>query len=198
MYHYPEFFTAEDLRSTSVSYTLENVERKLKPELNQTSWADVIGYGWVEAEVPSPVVGWLVPTTKSKNLYQGARNDRLTSGVYPFDSAKINQAFPLFLNTGLALPRYDCWFQVCVHKAAKSSVSTDLGKQFILDILPATLDEFVNWSQLGPQMDRDGDGVSVGIDPNDAKWDTDGDGLPDGVELKKASIRASQMPTATV
>ena len=61
--------------------------------------------------------------------------------------------------------RYDCWFQVCTHKSAKSSISTDLGKQFILDILPATLDEFVNWSQLGPQADRDGDGVSVQIDP---------------------------------
>ena len=185
VYHYPEFFTAADLRSTTVSYTLENVERKLKPELNQTSWADVIGYGWVEAEVPSPVVGWLVPTIKSKNLYQGARNDRLVSGLYPFNSAQINQVFPLYLNTGLALPRYDCWFQVCVHKAAKSSVSTDLGKQFILDILPATLDEFVNWSQLGPQVDRDGDGVLVNVDPNDATWDTDGDGLPDSVELKK-------------
>lgn len=43
----------------------------------------------------------------------------------------------------MALPRYDCWFQICVHKAARSSVSTDLGKSFILDILPATLGEFV-------------------------------------------------------
>ena len=103
----------------------------------------------VEAEVPSPVVGWLVPTVQSKTLYQGACFDHLTSGVYPFSSAKINQVLPLYLNTGLALPRYDCWFQICVHKSAKSSVSTDLGKQFVLDILPATLDEFVAWSELG-------------------------------------------------
>ena len=187
IYHYDNFFTAEDLGSTTVRYELSNFERKTPANLNQTQWGDVVPYGWVEAEVPSPVVGWLVPTTQSKTLYRSARSDQLTSGVYTFDSAKINQAFPLYLNTGLALPRYDCWFQVCVHKSAKSSVSTNLGKSFILDILPATLDGFVAWSELGAQKDRDGDGVPAGIDPDDTKWDTDGDGAPDGKELDYGS-----------
>lgn len=184
IYHYDNFFTPEDLRSTTVKYSLDNAERKLKAELNQTTWAEIRGYSWVEAEVPSPVVGWLVPTIQNKNLYQGARNDQLTSGVYTFDTAQINAKFPLYLNTGLALPRYDCWFQICVHKAAKSSVSTDLGKSFILDILPATLDGFVTWSQLGPQVDPDGDELGQAVDPNQTKWDTDNDSVPDGVEYE--------------
>jgi len=184
IYHYDNFFTPEDLRSTTVKYSLDTAERKLKADLNQTNWAGVTGYSWVEAEVPSPVVGWLVPTVQTKNLYQGARTDTLTSGVYQFNTAKINQQFPLYLNTGLALPRYDCWFQICVHKAAKSSTSTDLGKSFILDILPATLDEFVAWSELGAQIDPDGDGLGTLIDPNPTKWDTDNDGVPDGIEYE--------------
>lgn len=187
IYHYDEFFTPEDLGSTTVKYSLDTGERKSKPDLNQTTWWDIRPYSWVEAEVPTPVVGWLVPTTQSKYLYEGYRRDWLTSQVYPFNSAKINQTFPLYLNTGLALPRYDCWFQVCKHKAAKSSVSTDLGKSFILDILPATLDGFVAWSELGPQNDRDGDGVPARMDPDDTKWDTDGDGAPDGKELNYGS-----------
>ncbi len=184
IYHYDNFFTPADLRSTTVKYSFDNTERKLAADLNQTNWGGVIGYSWVEAEVPSPVVGWLVPTVQSKNLYQAARTDTLTSGVYQFSTAKINQQFPLYLNTGLALPRYDCWFQICVHKAAKSTTSTDLGKSFLLDILPATLDGFVTWSELGAQIDPDGDGLGKQVDPNPAKWDTDNDGVPDGIEYE--------------
>ncbi|MBI1293418.1 hypothetical protein GC175_00485 [bacterium] len=184
IYHYDNFFTAEDLASTTVKYSLDNAERKLKVDLNQTYWPNVTAYGWVETSVPSPVVGWLVPTVQSKDLFRSSRTDTLTSGVYEFSTARINQILPLYLNTGLALPRYDCWFQICKHKAAKSSVSTDLGKSFILDILPNTLDEFMTWSALGPQIDADGDGLNRQIDPNPAKWDTDGDGVPDGVEYK--------------
>lgn len=182
VYHYDNFFTPEDLRSTTVKYALDNAERKLTPNLNQTSWGVVAPYGQISSLVPSPVVGWLVPTEQTKTLYYGARLDTLTSGIYQFNTAKINQQFPLYLNTGLALPRYDCWFQICVHKAAKSSVSTDLGKQFILDILPATLDQFVTWSELGAQIDPDGDGLGKVVDPNQTKWDTDNDGVPDGTE----------------
>jgi hypothetical protein len=185
IYHWSNFFTQKDLSSTTVKYALEDVERKFTPELNQTTWTAVAGYRRAVAEVPSPFVGWLVPTTQSVMLYQGSRNDTLTSGVYPFTTAQINQTFSLHLNTGLALPRYDCWFQICVHKAVKSSASTDLGKSFVLDILPATLNEFVNWEQLGPQIDRDGDGLPASVDPDDTKWDTDGDGVPDGVERKR-------------
>lgn len=44
------------------------------------------------------------------------------------------------------------------HKSMQTTVNQDLGKSFVLDILPATLDDFVKWDQLGVQVDRDGDG----------------------------------------
>ncbi len=182
IYHYSDFFTPQDLASSTVKYTLDTTKRNVPSELNQTGWS-VRYIGTNTAEVPSPVVGWLIPTIQAKDLYRGVRFDQLTSGRYDFTTAKINQEFPLYLNTGMTLPRYDCWFQVCVHKSAKSSVNTDLGKNFILDILPATLDEFVAWSALGSQVDQDGDGVLVGLDPHPHKPDTDGDGVPDGREL---------------
>ncbi|MBI1293407.1 hypothetical protein GC175_00430, partial [bacterium] len=184
IYHYRNFFTPEDLRSTTVKYGLDDAERKIPTNLNQSSWSRVSPYALAMEIVPSPVVGWLAASPQSKLLYQGQRYESLTSGVYEFSTARINQVFPLHLNTGMTLPRYDCWFQICVHKSVKSSTSTDLGTSFILDILPATLDEFVNWSQLGPQIDRDGDGLPVSVDPDDTKWDTDGDGVPDGVEYE--------------
>ncbi|MBI1298362.1 hypothetical protein GC175_25795, partial [bacterium] len=184
IYHWPSFFTRQDLSSTTVKYALDNTERKIAADLNQTQWSRVTNYGRVDATVPSPVVGWLVPTAKSKLLFQGDRYDTLTSGLYTFDTAGVNQQFSLYLNTGMALPRYDCWFGICVHKSAKSSSSTDLGKSFILDILPATLDEFVTWTALGDQIDSDGDGLGTTIDPNPTKWDTDNDGVPDGIEYE--------------
>ncbi|MFN8445402.1 MAG: LamG-like jellyroll fold domain-containing protein, partial [Caldilineaceae bacterium] len=184
IYHWPSFFTPEDLRSTTVKYSLDNAERKIATELNQSQWPYVSNYGRVDASVPSPVVGWLVPTSQSKLIYQGERYDSLTSGLYSFNKAGINQQFSLYLNTGLALPRYDCWFGVCVHKVAKSTNSSDLGQSFILDILPATLDEFVTWGELGEQIDPDGDGLGKTIDPDQSRWDTDGDGVPDSIEYE--------------
>ncbi len=79
IYHYDNFFTAQDLGSTTVKYSLDTSERKSKADLNQTTWWSIRPYSWVVAEVPSPVVGWLVPTTQSKDLYQGMRRDWLTS-----------------------------------------------------------------------------------------------------------------------
>ena len=189
IYHYDNFFTPQDLQSTTVQYSLDKTERKLKVDLNQSPWPLVYQYSWVTTLVPSPVVGWLVPTNQTKNLYEGRRTDQLLSESYPFTQPKINQTFPLSLNVGLALPRFDCWFQVCVHKSAKSSSGTDLGSNFVLDILPATLDEFVNWAELGPQLDRDGDGLNSAQDPDSTNFDTDGDGLPDGVEYKYGTQR---------
>lgn len=95
IYHYDNFFTAEDLGSTTVKYSLDTSQRKSKADLNPTTWWSIHPYSWVVAEVPSPVVGWLVPTIQSKDLYQGMRRDWLTSQVYPFDSPQINRAFPL-------------------------------------------------------------------------------------------------------
>ena len=189
VYHYDNFFTDKDIRSTSVQYALGPQPQKLKPALNQTAWRAWGVYAYIEAEVPSPVVGWLVPTVQSKDLWRAIRDDRVISPIYPFAAPKINQSFPLTLSTGMALPTYDCWFQVCKHKSIQTVTAQDLSKSFVLDILPTTLADFVKWSQLGVQIDLDGDGLTNAsgnntLDPNPLKWDSDDDGLPDSTERK--------------
>ena len=184
VYNWPDFFTSEDIQSTTVKYALGPVQQNLNPAPNQTQWRGVGSFRSVRASVPSPVVGWLVPVSRSKDLWQAIRQDTLTSPIYPFASAQINQSFPLTLSIGMALPTYSCWFGFCEHKSAVSSTGQNLSERMVLDILPTNITDFVNWSQLGSQTDRDGDGVPASVDPNDLMADTDGDGLPDGVELQ--------------
>ncbi len=185
VYWWDDFFTDKDIQSTSVKYALGPTPQKLKTNLNETQWFGVGAYSWVEAAVPSPVIGWLVPIVKTKDLWRAIRQDTVVSPVYPFATPQINQTFPLSLSIGMALPTYDCWFQVCKHKSAQSTVNQDLSKNFVLDILPATITDFHNWNQLGSQIDPDGDGLAATVDPNNQKWDTDGDGLPDNIELSE-------------
>ncbi|MHB0857880.1 MAG: right-handed parallel beta-helix repeat-containing protein, partial [Anaerolineae bacterium] len=65
-----------------------------------------------------------------------------------------------------------------------------------LDVLPATLSELWNWSELG-NPDSDGDGlandqeVALGTDPD--RWDTDGDGLSDRYEIETESARGANV-----
>ncbi len=184
-----DFFTDKDLRSTSVKYALGSKPQKLQTALTQTEWRASKIYGIAQGEVPSPVLGWLVPLYRSKNLWLAIRDDTVVSPVLEFTQPQINQSFPLSLTTAMALPTYECWFGVCKHKSIQSTTSQDMGKNFVLDILPATLDAFVQWDQLGAQVDRDGDGLTSGtntntLDPNDSKWDTDGDGLSDAFEVR--------------
>ncbi|MFN8333457.1 MAG: LamG-like jellyroll fold domain-containing protein, partial [Saprospiraceae bacterium] len=184
VYHWDNFFTAEDIRSTSVQYALGPQQQKLKTALNQTYWNGWDVYSYNETEVPSPIVGWLVPIVKRIDLWRAIREDTLQSPVYPFAQPKINQNFPVTLSIGMALPTYNCWFGFCEHKVAQSSTAQNLSDAIVLDILPATLDGFVNWSELGAQIDQDGDGLTSLVDPNPLKWDSDSDGLPDGIERK--------------
>jgi hypothetical protein len=104
----------------------------------------------------------------------------------------LNHAPVLYLNTGYALPAYECWSTlglatVCYVRTLDGHNSTKLD-QFKLDILPATFDEFVatvdagaGGAKLGwdPHFttlaDADNDGLRSharqGNDPNDATWD---------------------------
>ncbi|MCB8990047.1 MAG: hypothetical protein H6665_05455 [Ardenticatenaceae bacterium] len=189
VYHYGSFFTREDLASSTIVYNLSDQKLTLKPERFQMTdqWGGIWEYDTVTALVPSPGVGWLIPTYQSKTLWQAAKVQTITSPYYDMAAPQINQKFPLWLNTGLALPQYNCWFSVCSHRTMQSPSSSDLSDQFVLDVLPATLDAFYLWDQLGVQVDRDGDGISRSQDPNDANWDTDGDRLPDLAEIENGS-----------
>ncbi len=187
VYHYDSFYTAEDLQSASVVYSLTTSKTTLNTERGRTIWWDAWPYDMATALVPSPGVGWLVPLEKSKVLWEAARFDTILSPVYEFTTPQINREFPLWLNIGMALPRYDCWFSVCSHKTAKTPTSTDLTGKFVLDILPNSITAFYNWSALGVQNDFDGDGIPRLQDPNDTRWDTDSDGVPDQVEIEYGS-----------
>jgi hypothetical protein len=185
IYFYSDFFTQDDIRSTSVKYALGPAAQPLKSKLNETYWQAFGSFGQVTADVPSPVplIGALIPIVKTKDLWQAARFETVASPVYPFTNANINQTFPVTLSIGMALPTYDCWFSVCKHKSAQTISYQNLSDSLVLDVLPASLTDFYNWSQLGPQIDRDGDGLPARVDPDPLKWDTDGDGLSDKVEL---------------
>ncbi|NUM43532.1 MAG: hypothetical protein HUU38_02415 [Anaerolineales bacterium] len=189
VYHYGSFYTPQDLQSTTIQYTLGPVKQTIKPQLNQMTWqwGAVYPYLTVENLVPSPGVAWLVPTMQSKTLWQAANYSTITSPVYNFDTPQINRNFSLWLNTGMALPRYDCWFTACSHGSVQAPANTDLSKNFYLDILPNTLDGFYSWDALGVQKDFDGDGIPASQDPYDRDWDTDHDGLDDLTEIEYGS-----------
>lgn len=188
VYHYGSFYTDADLRSSTVRYTLGPVKQTIRPQrFEMSSWWATQPYDIVTSLVPSPGIGWLVPTEQSKTLWQAAQYQTITSPLYDFASPQINQNFPLWLNTGMALPRYDCWFSVCQHKTLQAPTNTDLSTQFYLDVLPPTIDGFYAWNQLGTQIDWDGDGLPRTQDPNDLLWDTDGDTVPDGREIEYGS-----------
>ncbi|MCP4212940.1 MAG: hypothetical protein GY764_15890 [Halieaceae bacterium] len=97
----------------------------------------------------------------------------------------------LTLNSAYALRGQSCWFGVCETKFVKGSSSENVGYSIVLDVLPATLDEFVaveTWGKPGVHFyDRDGDGLLPfsmgGADPDETTWDADGDDLSDFYEL---------------
>ncbi|MCP4212237.1 MAG: hypothetical protein GY764_12270 [Halieaceae bacterium] len=106
-------------------------------------------------------------------------------------SAGVNTRTPLVLNSAYALLGQSCWVGFCTSKTIKGASSDDLGVAIVLDVLPATLTEFVDvtaWA--GGEVrfaDADGDGLlpfdEGGVDPDPTTWDADGDNLADDYEL---------------
>ena len=132
-----------------------------------------------------------------------------TTNPIPLPAAGINQTLsPLYLSEAYAAPEQECWGAIvamlpvggCRISTERATLHYDVGASLILDILPATLDDFylLNWVDDGsgsgrwvlswgrggdlhfPGLDdADGDGLYVDADPNDSQWDTDGDELSD-------------------
>ncbi|RME42966.1 MAG: hypothetical protein D6791_16585, partial [Chloroflexi bacterium] len=122
---------------------------------------------------------------------------------------------PVYLNIGMKLPLYSCFILFTVscttgEEFQDQSISQPAvsSPDFVLDILPATLEEFFarNWGTFtvdgqergipfSPASDFDGDGLlaqsSGGIDVNDKDPDSDNDGLPDGYEADLRSLGVS-------
>ncbi|HOS78982.1 MAG TPA: Ig-like domain-containing protein [Anaerolineae bacterium] len=124
----------------------------------------------------------------------------------------INRQVDLKLSSAYAIPGVECWtliiiipwppiylpIPVCFEKGVDGSGSDAVGP-IVLDVLPRTLDEFVDvagWAGGMAFRDADGDGLLAqtygGNDPDDTTWDADGDGLSDAWELDKSSVAASE------
>ena len=194
----PKFYTKSNIRSTTIEHKLSRKKKNISVSRNQMRSA------W---HVSKDHTYW------GKTLYRAtAYSGDLTT--HKTLQAGINWRFPLYLNTGYALPAVECWtvpalfvpVPVCYSRTFSGHDSTDLG--FALDVFPATLDEFYSlaatgnggyrlaWDDLFPTlMDADGDGLLSpahdGPDPDDSTWDTDGDGLSDAYELE---MRESGIP----
>jgi uncharacterized repeat protein (TIGR01451 family) len=144
-------------------------------------------------------------------LEQASFSTSLEQNIY-LQQAGVNQSPAMHLNYGAALPVVECWtayvpatvvvipVPVCYRRHVEGSDSINFSGTAIIDVLPATLDDFydmrpagngfrLGWDdQFAPLADADGDGllssVYGGIDPDDGQWDTDGDGLSDARELQ--------------
>ncbi|MEM7797591.1 MAG: LamG-like jellyroll fold domain-containing protein [Chloroflexota bacterium] len=113
---------------------------------------------------------------------------------------------PLYLNESFVVPYEQCDLILkfieanCELKPVKGNIPFEIGREFVFDVLPATLTEFytlvsddggtryrLGWSPNFPALkDADGDGllnrVAGGADLDDSRWDSDGDGLSDSYE----------------
>ncbi|NJO05067.1 MAG: hypothetical protein HC876_05800 [Chloroflexaceae bacterium] len=146
-------------------------------------------------------------TYAAKQLYRAQSVSDHTPLTFTLE-AGINQSPDAFLNTGYALPAYECWSTgllatVCYVRQIDGFDSSGL-EMLVFDIFPDTLDEFAElvdqgdgalglaWDDTFPSLqDADGDTLLSttydGIDPDDTTWDADGDRLADSVELTQRS-----------
>ncbi|MCB0097863.1 MAG: hypothetical protein KDE46_19155, partial [Caldilineaceae bacterium] len=86
----------------------------------------------------------------SKDKWRAEVADHVTYSDLP--RAGVNSVVPLWLNTGYALEGVQCWLFLCLTKWVYGDTSVDLGDAVVLDVLPNTLDEFMDfgsWAQAG-------------------------------------------------
>ena len=190
-------FSRDNIRSTTFRYELSTTENTMTVERNE------MNDDWTVSEDH---------TFAGKSMFSGQARLSPESSALNL-GAGLNRSPGLYLNTGYALPAYECWtipnpippftppvIPICYVRTLEGDNSTLL-EQLKLDILPSTLDGFVDITDAGDGgqrlswdasfetlYDADGDGLRVasrqGIDPNDKTPDADGDGLSDGYELQ--------------
>ncbi len=188
----PAYYTQSQLRRTSFVYSLTEISTTITTDINAMSsaWRLARDHTW-----------GLMP------MYRGTITSEPEATVSL--SAGINHATDLVLNTGYALPGVECWtvpippfwypVPICYPRSIKDNNSAFIPSATVLDVFPATIDEFVgltwaNDDDFLHQRDHDGDGLISplfsGNDPNDETWDADGDGLADRLELEMRQLGA--------
>jgi hypothetical protein len=186
----PIYYTLSNLKSTTFAYSLsvEPATFDVDRDDMRKQWQTAFDRTYAAS-----------PFYRGQSTADPTTNVTLTAG--------INQPLSLYLNNSYALPGVECWTipipappgfaPVCIEKTIDGSGSSDIGSSILLDVLPATLDEFVtfNWGGNVPfpvQPDWDNDGLMTrdlnGPDPDDFQWDSDHDGLSDSYEKGSEDI----------
>ncbi len=208
IYPYLYLFSQENLRSTTFRYSLTSIPLLLFPSRDQMK------NEWYRVEEDHKLL--LTP------MYRGTANSTVTSAPQSL-SAGINKQPNLYLNTGYALPAYECIgvpnpiipfvppvIPICYTQTFSGSDFSQI-KTLKYDILPATLDGFMalgvkpdgglglSWDTLFPSLvDADNDGLLAksrnGADPDDTKADADNDGLTDAYEIERGMAGVAYSP----
>jgi len=199
----PNVFNESTLRGAAFNYVLNGPPNIPALGSQSASWQNVHSVGIIEAR--PQILGQVVAVYQA-DLRQANRRDHIETQI-PLTAGR-DRVIGARLNIGMALPAYECWSLgainvSCKRQAAESkNTGDDLG--IVLDIFPATLDEFATMNWMNPtsaafgfplpnfgnviQRDADGDGLinlaAGGLDPNDGNPDLDNDGLSDGSEMK--------------
>ncbi|MGC9396741.1 MAG: LamG-like jellyroll fold domain-containing protein, partial [Anaerolineae bacterium] len=192
---YMWMYDQDQLRSTTFKYKLHPTSTSLSADLGDVKDDWRVSYDhkfW------------------GHRMYTGWKSDS-PSTVTTLETG-INHQVNLKLSSAFAVPGVECWtlviiipwppvylpIPVCYRKGVDGAGSDTVGP-IVLDVLPATLDEFVDvagWADGMLFRDADGDGLLAqtygGSDPDDTTWDADGDGLSDAWELDKSSIAADE------
>lgn len=194
-YNAGSMITPEKLRQASVKYAInENAPKATAGEM-VSKWT-VTPNGKLQVTVDKAGIPW---------------DDHLEFTIYKADAdyttgpstvtlkAGINTKLPADLYISYALPAAECWgrqdLSLCLERSLEGKVEEKFPLGLVLDVFPATLDEFYaldwqgkNGTNFAPQRDYDGDGLTSsavgGLDRNDKSWDQDGDGIPDGKETE--------------
>ncbi|MCA9979588.1 MAG: DUF4064 domain-containing protein, partial [Anaerolineales bacterium] len=185
--HADKFFSASALRDVTFRYSLNKPLPAVDLGQMRDEWQDVRVYDQLRVGYTASGAG-----DRRVDLYAATAVQTISADPITL-TAGLNQPIPLTFHTSYAVPVAECWgasyLSTCKVQTAQGQQSTtNLG--LVLDILPATLDEFAafNWDDTLPTpRDADNDGLLAaaynGLDPDDTRWDSDGDGLSDGYEL---------------
>ena len=190
-------YSKNQLKSTTFKYTLTPYADDLSARLGQTD------DDWHVSQRAKSYLG--------HTMYTAWKQDDVST-VTTLKTG-INSSLDLTVNSGYAIPGVACWtliliipwppiylpIPICYRKGVDGNLSTNLGEAIVFDVLPPTLDEFVDvatWASGITFRDADGDGLLAqshnGNDPDDTTWDTDDDGLSDAWELERSSVAANE------
>jgi hypothetical protein len=201
--HIDTIWSDASLRKAAFLYALTDSSSTTlsTPDLNsrQNDWRDLQAWKAVTFAING----------KTAYLRYGRLIDGLTGPTVTLQKG-LNRALNLYFSMAYRIPAYECWGYIGYDcKVSPSGDVQSFGDtidpqslDLVVDVFPRTLDEYYafNWdSALGPQADRDGDGLRVstapfnGNDPDDTEADTDGDGLSDRFEL---TLRNNGVPVS--